>query len=181
MDTGLDLKVEVNQPGAADLCLRPAETGDIEVILAVFEDEVRAGRMLPRSPGEIRAHLADWIVLVQGENVIGCVSLVFFTPGLCEIRSLAVLPEQRGNGKGARLVRAALDLAREREADRVLTLTRAVDFFERLGFSYNEVVNFPEKVWRDCRPCPLRHRCDETALIYEIVPGVNSSRREVNL
>lgn len=148
--------------------LRPARGRDVEAILAVFEDEVRAGRMLPRSPGEIRSHLADWIVLEQGGRVIGCVSLVFFTPDLCEIRSLAVLPEQRGNGRGAALVQAALKLASQREASQVLTLTRAVDFFKRLGFSYNEVANFPEKVWRDCRPCPLRHRCDETALVYEL-------------
>lgn len=156
--------------------LRPARAKDIESILAVFAEEVRAGRMLPRSPGEIRAHLRDWIVLEQEQRVIGCVSLVFFTPELCEIRSLAVLPEQRGNGQGAALVRAALALAGQRQATRVLTLTRAVDFFERLGFTYNEVANFPEKVWRDCRPCPLRHRCDETALIYEIPNDMERKR-----
>jgi amino-acid N-acetyltransferase len=176
----LDFAVEINRWDPADLRLRPAWAGDVESILAVFEDEVRAGRMLPRSPGEIRAHLADWIVLERGETIIGCVSLVFFTPSLCEIRSLAVLPEQRGNGKGAALVRAALELAREREAAKVLTLTRAVEFFTRLGFSYNEVANFPEKVWRDCRPCPLRHRCDEVALIYEFQEGIEINHAEVN-
>jgi N-acetylglutamate synthase-like GNAT family acetyltransferase len=148
--------------------LRSARTEDIENILRLFEDEVRAGRMLPRLPNEIRAHLHNWLVLEREGNLIGCVSLVFFNSQLCEIRSLAVAPGLRGKGFGPQLVRGALALAAESGARRVITLTRSVAFFERLGFRYSQLAHYPEKVWRDCRPCPLRHRCDETALIYRL-------------
>jgi amino-acid N-acetyltransferase len=153
-----------------DVALRPARTDEIEQMLALFEDEVRAGRMLPRSPNEVRATIDDWIVAAAGHEIVGCVSLVLFNDELCEVRSLAVAPACRGIGLGAALVEAALALARRRGMRRVLTLTRAVDFFRRLGFRVDRVARYPDKVWRDCRPCPLRHRCDEVALIYHLQP-----------
>jgi amino-acid N-acetyltransferase len=123
--------------------------------------------MLPRNYGETRANINDWLVAEQDGELVGCVSLVFFDQTLCEVRSLAVAPEYRGNGLGRALVSAALDLADERGAARVLALTRSVSLFENLGFYRSLVTRYPEKVWRDCRPCPLRHRCDEVALLYD--------------
>ena len=72
------------------------------------------------------------------------------------------------------MIQGAVDLAHERGMRRVLTLTRALPLFERAGFCKDFVVNFPEKVWRDCRPCPFRHRCDEVALIYYLDPPAGS-------
>lgn len=146
--------------------IRTARISEVEDIRALFEEEVRAGRMLPRSPHEMRAHINDWLVAEEGGAVIGCVSLVFFNDELCELRSLAVAPEQQGRGLGLALIGAAVELARLRGMRRVLSLTRAVELFERAGFRRDFLANFPQKVWRDCRPCPLRHRCDEVALIY---------------
>jgi N-acetylglutamate synthase-like GNAT family acetyltransferase len=161
-------------PAARTYTIRPAGFEDIHAMLELFAAEVRAGRMLPRNPGEVRANLGNWLVAEQDDALVGCVSLVFFDEGksqhdlaLCEVRSLAVSPELRGNGLGSALISAALDLAEERGAARVLALTRSVSLFENLGFYRSLVTMFPEKVWRDCRPCPLRHRCDEVALLYD--------------
>jgi amino-acid N-acetyltransferase len=60
-----------------------------------------------------------------------------------------------------------MEMAQQRGMRRVLTLTRAVSLFERQGFQLDYVLNYPEKVWQDCRACSLRHRCDEVALVYE--------------
>jgi amino-acid N-acetyltransferase len=148
--------------------LRVPRPDEVVSIVAIFESEVRAGRMLPRSPHDITARLDDWRIATDGESVLGCVSLVFFNDELCEVRSLAVDEAQRGQGLGSILVNAAIDLARERGMQRVLTLTRATALFERLGFARQVVSNFPEKVWKDCAPCPLRERCDEIALVYHL-------------
>jgi amino-acid N-acetyltransferase len=156
--------------GAAQgAAIRPPLTSEMDAILRLFESEVRAGQMLPRSADEIRGRLDDWLVITLGGAVAGCVSLVFFNQELCEVRSLAVDPAYRGQGLGGRLIAAALRLAEERGMRRVLTLTRATTIFERHGFKRSHVTHFPEKVWRDCAPCPLRERCDEVALIYPIV------------
>ncbi len=148
--------------------LRAARPEEVDDILILFEEEVRAGKMLPRPPDEVRAHIDDWIVAEADGRVVGCVSLVFFDGELCEVRSLAVHPTVRGHGLGSALVRAAIDLARERGMGRVLALTRSVSLFERLDFRRDLVANFPEKVWRDCEPCPFKDACDEVALIYRL-------------
>jgi amino-acid N-acetyltransferase len=146
--------------------IREARTEDALSILDLIADEVRAGRMLPRKLGEVRVSIGYWRVAVIDEQIVGCVSLVFFNDELCELRSLAVASNYRGNGLGSGLVSSSLDLARERDMARVLTLTRSTRLFEQLGFQQDLILNFPEKVWRDCFPCPFRHQCDEVALTY---------------
>ncbi len=158
-----------NHPDKA--VIRPAQVDEIGDILMLFEEEVRAGRMLPRNPDNMVAGIHDWLVAEAGDQIVGCVSLVFFNDELCEVRSLAVHSDRRGNGLGGDLIAAAIELARTRNMHRVLTLTRSLGVFERAGFVRDEVHNFPEKVWRDCGPCPFRERCDEVALIYSLDDG----------
>ena len=153
----------------ADLKIRTPKETEIGAILSLFEYDVRAGKMLPRATEEIRQHLDEWLVAVDGTQVAGCVSLVFFNGALCEIRSLAVDRGYRGYGLGSDLVLAAIELARGRGVKRILALTRAAALFERLGFQKDAVQNYPEKVWKDCAPCPFRDCCDEVALIYCLV------------
>lgn len=153
------------------MLFRHPEAHEIDAVLVLFEDEVRAGRMLPRDPQSMRERLSDWLVAEDKKRVLGCVSLVTFNPRLCEVRSLAVHPDARGQGLGSRLVMAAVELAETRGIPHVLALTRAAHLFEQLGFRRDVVTNFPEKVWRDCAPCPFRDNCDEVALIYTTTAG----------
>lgn len=155
--------------------LRRAQLDEAEEIKDLFIEEVKAGRMLPRKVENIRKTIDDWIVAVEQQKVVGCVSLVYFNHSLCEVRSLAVSPEYQGNGLGSKLVNAAVDLARQKQMTRVLTLTRSSQLFQRLGFRVDKVMNYPEKVWKDCLPCPLRHQCDEVALVYELTEGEQSN------
>lgn len=153
----------------AGVVIRMPNESEVDAILGLFEYEVRAGKMLPRSPAEIAQRLDEWLVAVDGTQVAGCVSLVFFNGTLCEVRSLAVDRRYQGRGLGSELVLAAIELARSRGIQRVLALTRAASLFERIGFQRDAVRNYPEKVWKDCAPCPYRNCCDEVALIYCLV------------
>ena len=158
----------MNTENKARYHIREAQSDDIQQIIDLFADEVEAGRMLPRSYDVIRDHIQDWRVAVDGNSVIGCVSLEFYNPQLCEVRSLAVSEEFRKNGLGKKLVTAAVELAEERAVRQVLTLTRAPVLFEKAGFSRDLIDNFPEKVRKDCAPCPFFHCCDEIALVMEM-------------
>ena len=149
--------------------IRHPRLNEVEAVHALFVDEVRAGRMLPRSLTEMCAHLDNWLIAEKYGQIAGCVSLVYFNQDLCEIRSLAVDPTYRGNGVAGKLIEAAIEMARAREMRNVLTLTRAVTVFERVGFQRDFVAHFPEKVWKDCAPCPFRQMCDETALVFPLV------------
>jgi N-acetylglutamate synthase-like GNAT family acetyltransferase len=148
--------------------IRTPQLADIPEILSLFADEVNAGRMLPRNKKNMQVGLDNWQVAYTNDEIIGCVSLVFYNQTLCEIRSLAVAETYRKNGLGKRLIEAALALAKERAAKGVLTLTRVPGLFEQLNFQKSEIQQFPEKVQQDCQPCPFINDCDEIALLYKI-------------
>jgi amino-acid N-acetyltransferase len=146
--------------------IRPARPEDIPALFALVDAYARRGLLLPRSEEEIAATLSDWIVAEAEGRMVGCGSLVWMSPTLVEIRSLAVAEDYQGNGAGGAIVQALVRRARAAGARVVFALTRAVPFFERLGFAVTERERFPEKVWRDCVRCPLRERCDEVAVVY---------------
>lgn len=154
-------------PVAAPI-VRPATEADVPAIVEVVAENARLGHLLPRSAENIRASLANWLVAEVGGRVVGIGSLVTMSPTLVEVRSLAVLPSHRRFGVGALVVRGLVEQARARGVPKVFALTRAVAFFERLGFTVTSREHFPEKVWKDCVVCPLQHACDETAVVFEL-------------
>ena len=142
---------------------KPAE-GDIAGLTEMINEYAKRGDLLPRSEEHVRATLPDWLIGKDGDQVIAIGSLLMYGPKLAEVRSLAVSDEVQGTGTGRRLVAGLLDMAKEREVPRVFALTRAVKFFERVGFEITVKENFPEKVWNDCSICPVKDACDETAV-----------------
>ena len=143
--------------------VKPAE-GDIAGLTEMINEYAKRGDLLPRSEEHVRATMADWLIGKDGDQVIAIGSLLMYGPKLAEVRSLAVSDEVQGTGTGRRIVAGLLDMAKEREVPRVFALTRAVKFFERVGFEITVKENFPEKVWNDCSICPIKDACDETAV-----------------
>jgi amino-acid N-acetyltransferase len=151
-----------------DVIVRAATEADIDAIVAVVNENVRQGHLLPRTPENIRASLNTWLVAEVDGQVVGIGSLLKMSDVLVEVRSLAVLPAFRSYGVGAKIVQGLVEEARLRGFPTVFALTRAVRFFEKLGFTVTDKERFPEKVWRDCAICPLQHACDETAVVLEL-------------
>lgn len=104
----------------------------------------------------------------EGGALVGCVAVDLFWSDLAEVKSLAVLPDRRGEGIGRKLVEAAIADARELGAARLFALTYEEDFFRRLGFSRIDRETLPEKVWRECIVCPKADACDEIAVMRRI-------------
>jgi amino-acid N-acetyltransferase len=150
--------------------VRPAAEADIAGMIQIVNENARLGHLLPRSPENIRASLDTWLVAEVDGRIVGIGSLLAMSPTLVEIRSLAVLPAYRRYGVGASMVRGLVARARARGIPTVFALTRAVPFFERLGFAVTDKERFPEKVWKDCVVCPLQHACDETAVVMDLRP-----------
>jgi amino-acid N-acetyltransferase len=151
-----------------DYQIQKTQIEDIPSILAIFDAEVAAGRMLARNQEELKKNIDLWRAVKINNQIVGCVSLVFFNPSLCEIRSLAVAEEFRTLGLGKLLLEAAIDLADELNAKTVFALTRSPWVFERLGFRKTIIQKFPEKVWQDCKPCPFINQCDEIAMYFNL-------------
>ena len=161
-------QVYVTALSANEPRVRPAVRADVQAIADIVSQHARQGHLLPRSVEHIRKSLPDWLVAEVDGVVVGIGSLLEMSPTLVEVRSLAVLPAYRSLGVGGLLVQGLVERARERGIPTVFALTRAVPFFERLGFVVTTTERFPEKVWKDCMICPLQQCCDETAVVLEL-------------
>ncbi|MCA9947135.1 MAG: argininosuccinate synthase, partial [Anaerolineales bacterium] len=115
--------------------------------------------------------LPDWLVGIDAdEELVACVSLLYYSEALAEVRSLAVADKVKGQGWGKSIVKTIIAQAKHKQVPILFALTRAVPFFQKMGFSISSRELFPEKVWRDCHVCPLLERCDETAVVLHLTP-----------
>ena len=156
---------------SSNILIRPAVLEDIPSILGLAEEFVIRQILLPRSAEELRENYRNFLVACDFSGaVIGMGALRPFGDGLFEVRSLAVSPEHQGGGIGGKIVQALLERARAMTppASCVFTLTKRPHFFEMLGFVPRPKEAFPVKIWADCRICPKRECCDETALEFRL-------------
>ena len=155
---------------------RTAKMSDAAAVHRVIAHYAGEGLLLPRTEAEIREHISRFLVLVEKrgreEKVLGCVALEPYGPDLAEVRSLAVAPEARGQGRnvGDRLMKAAMDTARRRKIARLFAVTHRPDFFSRYGFTPGPRQAVPEKVERDCVGCPKERKCTLIATVATIIP-----------
>src|SRR5216684_777333 len=104
---------------------RTARIADAIAVHRVIAHYAGEGSLLPRTEDEIRKHSSHFLVLVEKKNeeekLLGCVALEPYGSDLAEIRSLAVAPDARGQGRnvGDRLMKAAMDAARHRKIARL--------------------------------------------------------------
>ena len=106
------------------------------------------------------------------DKVLGCVALEPYGSDLAEIRSLAVAPDARGQGRnvGDRLMKAAMDTARRRKIARLFAVTHRPEFFSRYGFTPGPRQTVPEKIERDCATCPKERKCNLIATVAVVSP-----------
>jgi amino-acid N-acetyltransferase len=149
---------------------RRAKISDVAAIHALVAQYAAQGLLLPRTAEEIRAHIGHFIVQEDGHCVVSCLSLESYGADLAEIRSVAVNPENRGQGLGARLIASALSEARRRGIARVFAVTHAPTFFERQGFAAAARQSLTEKIERDCRSCSQQRTCELVAVIATVIP-----------
>jgi amino-acid N-acetyltransferase len=165
--------------------IRPAREEDVPHIVALVNHFAGQNLMLPRTEESVHRTLADWLVAVpmtpdgaatpDAPPVVGCGALVPLTDTLVEVRSLAIHASQHGKGLGSVIVQALIDMAREREYHQVCALTLRENFFTRLGFHVVDRWSISPKVWQACIYCPKFHRCDEIAVLMNLVQPPDDS------
>jgi amino-acid N-acetyltransferase len=155
---------------------RTAGISDAAAVHRVIAHYAEEGLLLPRTEGEICEHIDHFLVLVENrdgqEEVLGCVALEPYGADLAEIRSLAVAPDARGQGRsiGDRLMKAAMDTARRRKITRLFAVTHRPEFFSRYGFTPGPRLLVPEKIERDCTTCPKEPHCALVATVAVVCP-----------
>ncbi len=149
---------------------RRARLADASAIHRLVAHYAAQGLLLPRTEADIRASIGRFLVIEDNRGIVGCAALEPYGADLAEIRSLAVDPEIRGRGLGARLVQFALAEARRRKIARVFAVTHAPEFFSRQGFATTPRRALPEKIARDCCTCPKAPLCELVAAIITVCP-----------
>ena len=150
--------------------LRRAIPGEAEALHALIERHREEGHLLPRTRDDIAARIAQFVVAVRDDAIVGCAELVPLGSDVAEVRSLVVSGERQGLGLGRLLVSTLLDEARRGEYARLCAFTHAPAFFVRLGFSLVPHLQLPEKIAIDCAGCPLFRACGQHAVLPTLSP-----------
>lgn len=143
---------------------RAARLTDLDDIERLVNYWSNAGENLPRSRPELVSAVGEFAVTEINGKVTGCASLYVYDTGLAEVRSLGVDADFQDQGQGNALVEFLIKKAEKMAIQRLFVLTRAPEFFMKLGFSPTSKAMLPEKVLKDCDDCFRQHSCDEVAL-----------------
>jgi len=145
--------------------IRKAKMRDIGELIALINGYASDGIMLPRTEFELAESIRDFVVAEQGERVVGCGALHFYTTSSGEIRSLAVSPDAKRGGVGRRIVEELEKEAVDCNLSSLFAFTYVPEFFSRLGYCRIDRALLPLKAWKDCLRCPKFQNCDEIAVL----------------
>ncbi len=162
---------------SAERILRRANLRDIPALLGLINSYATKQVMLPRTEFEMAENIRDFVVVFEGDLLLGCGALHFYTPHSAEVRSLAVDPTRKTNGVGRQIVEALESDARENGLASMFAFTYVPGFFRKLGFDEVDRGELPLKAWKDCLRCPKFQACDEIAMLKRL-PGAHSSDLE---
>lgn len=113
----------------------------------------------------------DFLLAERDGRVLGCAALVpnsFEGLEFLELHTIAVHPNRRGKGIGARLVEALISkLSPGRE---LYVRTTAPRFFEKIGFE-KLPASVKSGLWEDCANCEHFESCGQTLLRCELPLG----------
>ncbi len=133
------------------------------------------GTLLKRPFAEVCENIRDFTVAESDGGVfLGCGALHLYGPHLCEVRSIVVKPEAKGQGAGGSIVKALIEEAETHGIQSVCLFTRIPDFFFKYGFrTVEDKSELPDKIFKDCQMCPRLHRCDEVAMVRGRIPRMS--------
>ncbi|MFN7542924.1 MAG: N-acetyltransferase [Acidobacteriota bacterium] len=158
------------EPHSYSRITRKAKMTDIPAMLSLINGYAAEGVMLPRTEFELSECIRDFTVIYDGNSLLGCAALHFYSPMVAELRSLAVSREARSTGAGRQLVEAIEVEAREFDLQSVFAFTYVPDFFAKMGYELVDRNELPLKAWKDCLRCPKFQACDEIAVLRKLKP-----------
>jgi len=159
--------------------VRKALLTDVSEVLALINGYASLGVMLPRMEFELSESIRDFTVAFAAGRVVGCGALHFFGTRMAEVRSLAVRPEWKNRGLGARIMEALEQEAANHGLQSLFAFTYVPGFFAKRGFVEVDRRTLPSKVWKDCLRCPKLQCCDEVAMqkILAAAPAAEPGER----
>lgn len=128
--------------------IRQATKRDARAIYNLTKQAVKREELVHRTQAAIEKNIDQFYVFEIDENIIACVSLVFYPdkPKFAEVGSLYVMPFYHHRGIGKKMVDYACLMAKERGATNVIALsTQAFTFFTSVvGFEESDKEALPD-------------------------------------
>ncbi len=160
-----------------ELAIRTATRDDAHRIHDLIIGHLEDGHLLPRKIEELTLHAERFVVAIDEEGtVVACGELAPLSHALAEIRSFVVSRQHRGSGIGRRMVDELRRRARLDGFDSLCAFTHQPAYFVRLDFCIVPHTWLPEKIFADCRTCPLFRRCGQYAMVAELEPARHTVR-----
>ena len=151
------------------MTLGKANLRDIPSMLGLVVNEVKSGVILDRSADEIATNIRSYVLVKEGEKLVGYTALHVHSPRLAEMRSLIVDEAFRGQSVGKKMVQFIIDEAQDLGLEEILVLTYLPQFFLKMGFEEIAKEHIPEqKIWADCIKCIHFPVCNEVSLMYRV-------------
>lgn len=116
------------------ITVRPARTADVAIIRDLVDTYARERLLLGKDTVALYEDVQEFLVAVDGDEVIGCGALHVMWEDLAEVRTMAVSKEHRRHGVGSMVLTALLQRARDLGVSRVFCLTFETEFFGAHGF-----------------------------------------------
>ncbi len=148
--------------------IRKAKITDVEEIQKLVNYYAERKEMLPRSLNELYEDIQDFFVEERNDKITACAALHVVWGDLAEIKCLAVKPEYRKHGLGAKLIKKCFQQAKGLGIKKVFVLTFKPQYFKQFGFKELSREKLPHKIWSECIRCHLFPDCKEIALLTKL-------------
>lgn len=119
----------------SEVIIRPARTKDVRAVRDLVDMYAPGGRLLAKNTVTLYEDVQEFTVAEIDGQIVGCGALHVMWEDLGEVRTIAVLPEQKGKGIGGKILDALETRAAEIGLNRLFCLTFETEFFGRHGFS----------------------------------------------
>lgn len=160
---------------------RPGQAGAMLALIMAALDE---GHLLPRTLDDLRRHSERFLVIMQGDALVGCAELAPLSGTVAEVRSLVIDGAHRGKRLGPALIESLGATARREQFGTLCAFTHEPTHFVRLGFTIVPHTWLPEKIATDCVACPRFRTCGQYAVALPLrgtqigsMTAVRTSRR----
>ena len=91
--------------------IRPARTSDVKQIRSIIDTFAAPGKMLEKETVTLFESVQEFVVAVDGNQVVGCGALHVLWEDLAEVRTVAVKEEFHKKGIGHEIMEAIIDRA----------------------------------------------------------------------
>lgn len=115
--------------------VRAAKTSDVKGIRKLIDLYAPQRRILSKETVTLFESVQEFVVAVDGAEVVGCGALHVLWEDVAEVRTVAVSEELRGKGVGHKILEKLIERAEAVGVKKLFCLTFETEFFGRHGFA----------------------------------------------